>query len=142
MRLSGNATPTARNLSNCRGTGGNVPFVKHIFEWGVIIATFLSVLSNVPSHCARLTYFLHPKMREIHAVLITPQPIALPLQCACGAQEAFPLRPPPSPQRQPTLHSLPPEAPGRRHSPDHPTVPLRLPPVTPPDALQPQQNSA
>ena len=59
-------------------------------EWGVIIATFLSVLSGVPRHCARLAYFLDPKSREVNAVLITPQPITCPLRCACGAQEAVP----------------------------------------------------
>ena len=41
--------------------GGIVPFVNRTFEWGVVIATFLSVLSVVPRHCARLAYFFHPK---------------------------------------------------------------------------------
>ena len=40
-------------------------------------ATLLSVLCIVPRHCARLTCFLHPKLREISAVPITPQPIPL-----------------------------------------------------------------
>ena len=30
-------------------------------------------------HCARLTYFLHPKLRKLNAVLITPQLMALTL---------------------------------------------------------------
>ena len=76
----GNANPAARDLGNYRGTGEMVPFVNRTFEWGVAIATFLSVLSVVPRHCARLAYFLHPKLREIHAVLVTPQPITLPLR--------------------------------------------------------------
>ena len=63
-------------------------FVNRAFEWGVIIAAFLSILSIVPRHCARLTDFLHPKLRKIHAVLIIPQLIALPLRRL--RQEAFP----------------------------------------------------
>ena len=57
-----------------------VPFVNGTLEWGAVIATVLSGLSIVPRHCARLTSFLHPKLREMNAVLITPQPIALPLR--------------------------------------------------------------
>ena len=38
--------------------------VNRTFEWGAVIAPFLSVLSIVPRHCARLTYFLHPKLRS------------------------------------------------------------------------------
>ena len=30
-----------------------------------------TVLSIVPRHCARLTYFIHPELRKINAVLIT-----------------------------------------------------------------------
>ena len=45
--------------------------MNHTFEWGVLIATILSV-RIVPRHCARLTYFLHPKLRKINAVPITP----------------------------------------------------------------------
>ena len=52
------------------GQGEIVPFVKRTFEWGVLIATFLSVLSVVRCHCARLTF--HPKLRKVNAVLITP----------------------------------------------------------------------
>ena len=66
------AHPATCNLDNYRGTGEIVPFVDRAFEWGVAIATFLSVLSIVPRHCARLTYFFHPKLRKINAVLITP----------------------------------------------------------------------
>ena len=53
-------------------------------EWGLVIATFLSVLSIVPRHCSSplclaivprhcvcLTYFLDLKLGEISAVLIT-----------------------------------------------------------------------
>ena len=49
-------------------------------EWGVVIATCLSILSIVPRHCACLTYFLHPKLRKINAVLTTPQLIPLTLR--------------------------------------------------------------
>ena len=48
-----------------------VRFVNRAFEWGVVIATILSVLSIVSRHWARLTYFLHPKPREINALPIT-----------------------------------------------------------------------
>jgi hypothetical protein len=51
--------------------GKMVPFVDRTFEWGVAIATFSSVLRVVPRHCARLTYFLHPKLRKSNAVLLT-----------------------------------------------------------------------
>ena len=54
--------------------GGIVPFVNCTFEWGVVIATFLSVLSTVPLHCACLTSFLHPTLRRINAVPITLTP--------------------------------------------------------------------
>ena len=63
--------PAACNLGNYRGTREIVPFVNRTFEWGVAIATFWSVLSIVPRHCAHLTYFLHPKLRKVNAVLIT-----------------------------------------------------------------------
>ena len=72
--------PAARKLCNCRGTGEIVPFVNRAFEWAVVMATFLSVLSIVPRHCAHLTYFLHPKSREINAVLISPRLIPLSLR--------------------------------------------------------------
>ena len=55
-------------------------FANRTFEWGVAIATLLSVLSIVPRHCARWTSFLHPKLRTINASLINPQPIPLPLR--------------------------------------------------------------
>ena len=51
--------------------------MNRTFEWGVVIATFLSVLSIVHCHCARLTYFLQPKLRKINAVLITLKLITL-----------------------------------------------------------------
>ena len=79
------ARPAARNVGYL-GKGEIVPFVNRGFEWGVVIATFLSVLSIVPLHCARLTDFLHPKLRKIKSVVITPQPLP------GGAQEAFPER--------------------------------------------------
>ena len=66
------AGPAARNSVHCHGTGEMVPFVNRTFEWGVVIATFLPILSIVPRHCARLTYFLHSKLRKVNAVLITP----------------------------------------------------------------------
>ena len=81
----------ARNLGNCHGTGEIVPFVNGTFEWGVVITPFLSILSIVPRHCARLTHFLHPKLSTIHAVPISPQLPTLTLRCACGAQEAVPM---------------------------------------------------
>ena len=67
------ARPAARNFGNYHGTWELVPFVNRTFERGAVIATFLSVLSTVRRHCARLTYSLHPKLRKINAVPITPQ---------------------------------------------------------------------
>ena len=89
------ARPAACNLDNYHGTGECVPFVIRTFEWGVAIATFLSVLSIVPRHCARLTDFLLSQLRKINAALITVKRITLTLtlrrlRCACSAQEAFP----------------------------------------------------
>ena len=63
-----------------RGTGENIPFLNCTFEWGVVITTFLSILSILPRHCARLTDFLRPKLRKMNAVLIPPQQITLPLR--------------------------------------------------------------
>ena len=45
-----------------------------------VIATLLSFLSIAPRHCARWTYFFHPKLREISALLITLKLITLTLQ--------------------------------------------------------------
>ena len=45
----------------------------------MVIALFLSVLSILPRHCARLTYFFHLKLRKINEALITPQLITLGL---------------------------------------------------------------
>ena len=59
-----------------------VPFVNRTFGWGVVIATFLSVLSIVPRHCARLTQFLHPKLRKIDVVLISPKANPPPPPCS------------------------------------------------------------
>ena len=67
---SGTANPVARSLGTYHGTGEIVPFVIRTFEWEVVVAICLSVLSIVPRLCARLTYFLHPKLRQIDAVLI------------------------------------------------------------------------
>ena len=75
--------PAAHNLGNCHGTGEIVPFVNRTFERAVVIATLLSVLSLCPRHCARLTCFLHPKLRKINAVLTQPafgSPSVEPLQ--------------------------------------------------------------
>ena len=61
-RAGGNANPAApaaRNLGNSSRNRGNVPFVNRTFEWGVSIATCLSVLSVVPRHCSRLGAFSH-----------------------------------------------------------------------------------
>ena len=55
-------------------------FCGPYFEWGAVLATFLSVLSIVPRHCACLTCFIHPKLRKINAVLITQQLITLILR--------------------------------------------------------------
>ena len=85
---TGTANPAARNGGNSYGTGKRVPFVNRTFEWGVIISTVLSVLSIVPRRCARLAYFLHPKLRKINAVL--PQLSTLTLRRLRGV-EAFPL---------------------------------------------------
>ena len=83
------AAPAARSLGNCHGAWEIVPFVNRTLELGAVIATFLSILSIVPRHCARLTCFLHPKRREINAVLITPQPITLPLRRAGSIPPAY-----------------------------------------------------
>ena len=71
--------------------------------------TFLSVLSIVPRHCARLTDCLHPQSREINAVLIPPRPIALPprrLRRAGGIPTppilGLAVPPPPSPSPSPS----------------------------------------
>ena len=56
--------------------------MNRTFEWGVDIATFLFGLSVVPHHCACLTDFLHPKLRESNAVLITARLITLALRRA------------------------------------------------------------
>ena len=73
---NGGANPAARNLGNYRGTGEFVPLVNRTLEWGVMIATCLSVLSIVPRHCACLTDFLHPKLRKIHGGATTTGPDA------------------------------------------------------------------
>ena len=44
-----------------------------VFLNGGAYCNILSILSTVPRQCARLTSFLHPKLRETNAVLITPQ---------------------------------------------------------------------
>ena len=49
------AAPAARNLGNYHGAWDIVLLVGHTFEWGVVIARFLSVYPIVPGHCARLT---------------------------------------------------------------------------------------
>ena len=56
--------------------------MNRTFEWGVAIATVLSILSLAPCHCACLTYFHYPELREINAELNTLELITLPLQCA------------------------------------------------------------
>ena len=57
-----------------------VPFVNRTFEWGVAIANFLSVSSIVPLKSACWTCFLHPKLRKINAVPITPRLITLAMR--------------------------------------------------------------
>ena len=57
-------------------TGESVPFVNRTSKWGVAIATCLSVLSGGARRRSRLTDFLCPKVREIHAVPITPSSAA------------------------------------------------------------------
>ena len=49
-------------------------------EWEVVSVTSLSVLSIVPRHCARLTYVLHPTLRNINVVLIARQLITVTLR--------------------------------------------------------------
>ena len=48
-------------------------FVARAIEWGVFIATLVSVLSIVPRHCAHLISFVYPQLKNINAVLIAPQ---------------------------------------------------------------------
>ena len=106
------AAPAARNLRNYHGTGEIVPFVSRTFEWGVVIATFLSDLSVVPRHCARLTSFLHPKSRKINAALLTPQLITIPpaapaarkKRSLCNCRLRFPDRLPD--RRHPVCHGF------------------------------------
>ena len=78
--------------------------MSRTFEWGVVIAAFLSVSSLVPRRYARLAYFLHPKLRKIDAVLFTPQPITLILRPAGGS--------PPGPDSTPTAFPYPNPSPG------------------------------
>ena len=85
------AAPAARNLSNYHGTWENFPFMHRTFEWGVVIAAFLSVLSVVPCHCARLTYLLHPKPRKIndkHPTANSPSPAARRKHSPWAAEQA------------------------------------------------------
>ena len=74
----------AMGTGNYRGTGKIIPFVNCISVWGAVIATVLVVLSSVPLYCARLTCFLHPKVRNINAVRMT-----LTLRCAVSAPTAL-----------------------------------------------------
>ena len=96
-QANGNANPAPRpaprNLGNYQGTGEVVPFVHRTFEWGVAIATCLSNLSPAPHHCARLTYFLHPELRNFNVMLIVTWPIPLPLRRLRSAG-SFPNGPP------------------------------------------------
>ena len=57
----------------------------HTFEWGAVIAPFLSVLSVVPRHCARLTDYLHPKLRRIYLGPVVLQPITRTLRRAVSS---------------------------------------------------------
>ena len=68
--------------------------------------TFVSVLSVVPRHCARLTHFLHHKVRNSNAVLKTPQLMTLTRRAAapCSVPLALGNTPCPTPvlqQRRP-----------------------------------------
>ena len=56
------AAPAARNLGNHLGTGGMAPLVNHTFEWGVVIATSLSVLSVVPRRLCPFDLLPSPKI--------------------------------------------------------------------------------
>ena len=71
----GGANPAACSLDNCCETGEIIPFVNCTLEWGVVSATFLSVLSIVPRHCARLINFFHSNSRKSNAALI---PLIIP----------------------------------------------------------------
>ena len=65
--------------------------MNRTFEWGVVLAPFFAVFSILPRHCARLTHFLHPKLRTFNAVLITLKLHTLTLwgpRRACGAQDS------------------------------------------------------
>ena len=77
---------------------GNCTLFERTFQWELVIATFLSVLSLVPRHCACLADFFHPKLREIDVVLISLKLITLTLRRAVSA----PIQPPPSPIQSPT----------------------------------------
>ena len=84
------AAPAVRDLGSLRGTRGTVRVVNRTFEWGVAIATFMSVLSVVPRHCTRLTCCLHPNLRKIkcgadHCKANPPPPPP------CGAQQPLPM---------------------------------------------------
>jgi hypothetical protein len=79
----GNTNPVAsaaRTLGNYRGTGATGPFVNRTFEWGVVIATLLSILRIVPRHWARLPHVFH-ELRKTNAVLFIPQLITRTLYC-------------------------------------------------------------
>ena len=82
---TGGAHPAARNLGNCCGTGDIVPFWtcgSLVAQWTYAFGAHLGLSQasrGLPS------YFLHPKLRGIDAVLITPQPIPLPLRRMRGA---------------------------------------------------------
>ena len=103
-------------LGHSCGTGDMVPLVNRTFEWGAVIATFLSVLSTVPRRCTRLTDFLHPKLRKRNAVPIALKPVAPPLRCLRRAVL-------PIPNPRPTRHATPTHA-HRHHSAAGSGIPL------------------
>ena len=72
--------------------------------WAMLLNGGWSSQHFCPFECrTRLTYFLHPKLRRINAVLIPLKLIPLTLRRlwhACGAQEAFPKATPAEDWRQ------------------------------------------
>ena len=64
--------PVARNLGNYRGTGEIAPIVNRTFEWGVAIATFLSVLSFVARNTRSRSPGFHPSPGFTGARLFVP----------------------------------------------------------------------
>ena len=59
--------------------------MNRIFEWGMVIATFLSVLSIAPRCHVHLTDLIHPKIRKITG---TNCPKAYPAAPVAGSKSS------------------------------------------------------